>query len=732
MTVGKLNVAFLWHMHQPFYKDILTNEYAMPWVRLHAIKDYYDMVTILEPFENIHQTFNLVPSLIEQIKDYTDNKAQDNVLRLTCKPAGELTIEEKTDILIKLFMANWETMIKIYPRYKNLLEKRGEHISIDKLRIIQNNLTTQDFLDLQVWYNLAWFDPIFKKNDTEIARLIEKNEKFTEEDKNILIAKQMEIMGMILPVYKKFMDKGQIEISISPYYHPILPLLIDTDIARISSPDINLPKEKFQHIEDARWHIEEAVKYYKYIFGTNPKGMWPSEGSVSEEIIPLISENGIKWIATDEKILKNSFYRTGEIFKSDSLYRAYRVEKNNRAINIVFRDLAISDKIGFIYSNWKARDAVNDFVEYLYSIKNRLPCNYENYLVSIILDGENAWEYYPKDGREFLLTLYERLNQEEAFKFVTVSEYLESSAPQKLSYLFPGSWINSNYNIWIGHKEDNMAWDYLSLARKALIKYQNKHIDEKNSNVLTQAWKEIYIAEGSDWCWWYGDEFASLNRMEFDSLFRKHLINVYQLIGEEIPYYLYLPISQKPREIPFTEPTAFINPIIDGKVSHYYEWLSAGFYDIQKISGTMHQTETIIKKIYYGLNYDSIFIRMDLKEKLPPEVWDKTRINIYVLNPRQFKIDIEVSLCDYLTKAALFKENESEMWEKVKDINTVALNEIIEIGILKKDIGLQAFSRIEFMLIVFQGNMEIEHWPIDGTISFGIVPDDLESLVWML
>ncbi|MBI4650192.1 glycoside hydrolase family 57, partial [Candidatus Desantisbacteria bacterium] len=229
MSTGKLNIAFIWHMHQPFYKNLLTNEYAMPWVRLHAIKDYYNMVSILESFPNIHQTFNLVPSLIEQIQDYINNRADDNILRLTRKPSANLTSEEKIDILTKLFMANWETMIKIYPRDRQLLEKRGEHVSLEKLKLIQKNLTNQDFLDLQVWYNLAWFDPVFKKTDNEIKQLIDKNEKFTEEDKTLLINKQLGIMGKILPLYKKFMEKGQIEISVSPYYHPILPLLVNMD-----------------------------------------------------------------------------------------------------------------------------------------------------------------------------------------------------------------------------------------------------------------------------------------------------------------------------------------------------------------------------------------------------------------------------------------------------------------------------------------------------------------------
>ncbi len=735
MTTEKLNIAFVWHMHQPFYKDLSSGEYAMPWVRLHGIKDYYDMVAILEPYTNIHQTFNLVPSLIEQILDYLKNNAQDNVLKLTRKPASELTREDKIDILTKLFMANWETMIKIYPRYRNLLEKRGEHISMEKLKIIQKSLTTQDFLDLQVWYNLAWFDPIFKKSDPELVRLINKNDKFTEEDKNIVINKQFEILSMILPIYKKFMDKGQIEVSISPYYHPILPLLADTDIARISSPYLTLPKERFQHIEDARWHIEKAVQFYKDIFNASPKGMWPSEGSVSEDIISLIAENGIKWIATDENILSRTLNVpirnfAGDVMNYDLFYKAYTVEKNNHSLNIIFRDIKLSDKIGFIYSKWNAKDAVNDFMNNLHQIRNSLYGNSNSHLVSIILDGENAWEYYPDDGRDFLISLYERLNEEKYFQCVTVSEYIEKADNiEKLNHLFPGSWINNNFNIWIGHREDNLAWDYLSIARKKLVEFQKEHPEEKYKDQIAMAWKEIYIAEGSDWCWWYGDDHSSENDSEFDNLFRQHLTNIYRILGLEIPHYLYLPIK-KSEEIVSLEPAAFINPIIDGNISHYYEWLSSGYYDILNIGGAMHRSETIIKKIYYGFNEENIYIRIDPSKKFGTETWDNITISLYILNPKQYKVDMQVSLCDYFIKAFLYKEKDQESWEIIKKIETVAIHNIIEISIPKKDIEIINNSKFEFMLIVLRENLELERWPIEGPIGFFIKENDYESLIW--
>ncbi|MEW6409533.1 MAG: glycoside hydrolase family 57 protein, partial [Nitrospirota bacterium] len=373
-----LYINFIWHMHQPYYKDPETGDYVLPWVRLHGIKDYYDMVAILRDFPEIKATFNIVPSLLSQIKDYVENGATDRCLIHTLVPADSLDLENKVFILNNFFLANWDNMIKIYSRYNELLSKRGYNVVKGEIERISRYFSTQDFLDLQVWFNLAWFDPLFKDKDPFLSYLIKKGRDFTEEEKSGLIEKQKEILSLIIPEYRKAESSAQIELSTSPFYHPILPLLCDTNIAKASMPDINLPKIRFSHSEDAVEHINRAVAYHYEIFGKKPKGMWPSEGAVSESIIPIAVNAGIEWIATDEDILSRSLGINiekdpfGGVKKPDILYKPYRlsggeikkltISPPKGGVSIFFRDHTLSDLIGFVYSKWDYRNAVEDFI----------------------------------------------------------------------------------------------------------------------------------------------------------------------------------------------------------------------------------------------------------------------------------------------------------------------------------------------------------------------------------
>ncbi|MGA2193462.1 MAG: glycoside hydrolase family 57 protein, partial [Nitrospirota bacterium] len=552
MGAGPLNIAFLWHMHQPFYKDLVTGKYAMPWVRLHGIKDYYDMVHLLRDYPKINQNFNLVPSLVDQIIDYSEKGATGIYLEHSLKPATELDRSEKIFILRNFFLANWDNMIKPYPRYWELLLKRGKDVSDLELGRMSRYFSDQDFLDLQVWFNLAWFDPLFKDNDQFLKELIQKGRDYDEGEKKLLIEKQREVMKLILPEYREMWDLGRIEVSATPYYHPILPLLCDTEIARVSSPGLPLP-QRFRHPEDAKEQVSRALRRFNEVFGRRPVGMWPSEGSVSEEIIPIVADEGIGWIATDEEILAKSLDIvldrdfSGVSKKPEVLYRPYRALKDGCGVNIFFRDHTLSDLIGFVYSKWDPKNAVDDFMGRLRRIRKDLSQKRSDGVVTIILDGENAWEHYRNDGRDFLCRLYERLSQDDEFVSVTMSRYLEKfPKPDVLPKLWPGSWIGHNFNIWIGHEEDNAAWDAVSKARQDVLEFeQEPDIDREK---LKLAWEEIYIAEGSDWCWWYGDDHSSENDREFDELFRKHLVNVYALLGKTPPDSLFIPIIREDRK----------------------------------------------------------------------------------------------------------------------------------------------------------------------------------------
>ncbi|MFH0936043.1 MAG: glycoside hydrolase family 57 protein [Candidatus Omnitrophota bacterium] len=514
-----LYLAFIWHMHQPYYKNLLTQEAELPWVRLHGVKDYLDMLQILHKYPKIQQTFNLVPSLIEQVEDYINGTVREKYLELSFKPAAELTADEKKFILKNFFSINKERVISLFPRYMELYAKRAAH----------KEFSAQDYMDLQVWFNLSWIDPSFRKKTPELKKLTAKARFYSEEDKRVVLEKQIAILGEIIPAYKKFLSGGQIEISVNPYYHPILPLLYNTDSTKSANPAAILPGTKFSYPADVKAQIEEAVEFYKSRFGSAPRGMWPSEEAVSEEILPLVMQAGINWIVTDEAIL----FKSLNLNKRDTglLYQPHRLSRREGGLNIIFRDRNLSDLIGFVYHKLKAKDAVSDFTKHLKNtaaaFKNR------DILVTVAMDGENAWEYYANDGHDFLELLYENLSECKFIRTTTVSEYLKKFPPKKeIPALASGSWIFAEFGKWIGNPYKLRAWEWLAAARKELEQVNN---EEK----LRSARKQIHIAEGSDWFWWYGEDPGG----EFDRLFRMHLSNFYRIIEKNIPEYLNKPLT---------------------------------------------------------------------------------------------------------------------------------------------------------------------------------------------
>ncbi|MDD2680129.1 MAG: glycoside hydrolase family 57 protein [Candidatus Omnitrophica bacterium] len=512
-----LNLAFIFHMHQPYYKDLLTREASLPWVRLHGVKDYLDMVQILEKFPAIRQTFNVVPSLLEQVEDYTSRNIKDKFLELSYKPAKELTREDREFIIKNFFSINKEKVISLFPRYYELYFKKYRH----------QEFNTQDLLDLQVCFNLAWIDPSFRLKIPELRDIAAKGRVFSEEDKHTVLDKQLVILEEIIPDYKKFSASGQVELSVTPYYHPILPLLCSTNAAKEANLQSILPKEEFRYPADALAQIEACVQFYRERFDSAPQGMWPSEESVSEQILPWIIKSGIKWIVTDEAILFKSLKKK----KRDTrlLYQPHLLSREAGELKIIFRDRNLSDLIGFVYHAWKTESAVADFMQHLDNIAKAFED--EDILVTIAMDGENAWEYYTNDGHDFLELLYQRLSASGSIKTTTVGAYLESHpVKSKIKHLSAGSWIYGNFNKWMNHPDKAKAWSWLLEARKELDKLKA----EAPTESLALAWKQIYILEGSDWFWWAGEDPDG----SFDRLFRRHLSNFYALIGVTLPDYL--------------------------------------------------------------------------------------------------------------------------------------------------------------------------------------------------
>jgi len=533
-----LSVCFLWHMHQPVYKNPQDGTYLLPWTRLHAVKDYLDMALLIEAVPGMKAVFNMVPSLLVQLQEYAEGAAEDRFLRCSRMQADKLSDKDRSFLLHHFFMANRQRKIGPSPRYTELLRKRGEDSS--QFSGTAGQFTIQDYLDLQVHFNLAWCGPSLRK-DGEIIQLIKKDSGYTEEEKEVLLSKQDHVLRQILPVMRRLLQNGQIEVSFSPFYHPILPLLCDTEEARRARPETHLPENRFQFPEDAEEQIRLARKFHENVWGRPAEGMWPSEGAVSDRSLDLAIRQGVKWVATDQAILQKSLALQGTappFLSAEDLYSAYEYENPEGRLFLFFRNQILSDLIGFTYSSWDERQAAEDFFSRLLEEKSRLADKNNQYLLSIIMDGENAWEYFPEGGQVFLKTLYQMIVESDQIRPLRFCDYLggqEKISRRALPSLAPGTWIHADFSTWIGERIKNKAWDHLFQARQTLQKWmEGLGSEEKRSKreIIEEALQAIYTAEGSDWFWWMhaGGERPSQERI-FDDLMNLHLIRMYKTIG---------------------------------------------------------------------------------------------------------------------------------------------------------------------------------------------------------
>ena len=622
-----LYVALIWHQHQPLYKSrtAISNyggKYRLPWVRLHGTKDYLDLVLILEKYPQLHQTVNLVPSLILQLEEYATGEAMDAHLALTLTPEEQLTREQKQFIIDYFFDANHHTMIDPYPRYRELYQQKQE---AGKAWCLEN-WTLPDYSDLLAWHNLVWIDPLFR-DDEQIAGWLEKGKGFSLSDRQSIYSKQKEIISRIIPQHKKMQEAGQLEITTTPYTHPILPLLADSDAGRVAVPEMTLPATPFQWHQDIPRHLQKAWNLYVDRFGTQPRGMWPSEQSVSPAILPEVAKQGFQWICSDEAVLgwslQHFFHRdeTGNVYEPELLYRPYRLETPSGDLAIVFRDHRLSDLIGFTYGAMDSQKAATDLVGHLEAIYRCLQQKQateitsleQPWLVTIALDGENCWEFYQEDGRTFLESLYDRLSREKNIKLVSVSEFIQQFPPSvtiENEQLHSGSWVDGNFTTWIGDPSKNRAWEYLNAARELLA--QNPEVTEETH---PEAWEALYAAQGSDWFWWFGEPHHSNHDEMFDQLFREHLATIYQALAEPIPEYLLEPVQIKPKKGDRL-PESFIHPIIDG-IGDEQDWDKAGKIEIGGARGTMHRT-SLIPRLFYGWDHLNFYFRFDLQTGVKP------------------------------------------------------------------------------------------------------------------
>jgi alpha-amylase/alpha-mannosidase (GH57 family) len=723
----QIRLMLLWHMHQPYYKDLVDNRYIMPWVRLHTLKDYYGMVAILRDFPRVHVTFNLVPSLVSQLLDYATATAPEDSYELALKPAAELNEQDKTGLVHYAFQLNHENLLARYPRFVELFE-RSKGGGRDPIAALISGV--EEIRDLQVFSQLAWFDEIYLNEDREIIRLIQKQRRFTEEDKLTIRDKETEIFKSTLEEYSRAAGRGQIEISTSPFYHPILPLLCDTNIGAESSPGLRLPARRFCHPEDARDQLQAAIKLHQRVFGQRPTGLWPSEGSVSDAALGLAAEEGFQWAATDEGILGRSlqtyFHRhsDGRIQDGNRLYQPYRLSACSRPLTLFFRDHALSDLIGFVYHRVDPRTAAHDLVSKIHSAAANTGGS--SAVVSLILDGENAWEYYSGNGREFLKKFYALVEDDPDIRAMTPSEILRDCEPARLSHIAPGSWINANFNVWIGAEEDNRAWDLLSNARNF---FASRSKDPSLApEKIEMARQELWISEGSDWCWWYGPEHSTANDEEFDRLYRQHLGNIYRLLGGKVPDELASPIKRPRRDGKNIAPSALIRPVIDGRETTYFEWLGAGMYIPDARSAAIHEGKQYVEEMSYGSGGKRLYLKLSFRSAFAANQRDfGVRVTLGKENPWRVHLSMSQGT---LARVETWRGDgtaRTDLKSPGSQFVQAAYGTLLEIGIDLTPLHLTPPTQILFQVSVWVEQLPVQVLPRDGSLALALSG---ELLTW--
>ncbi|MGH9452614.1 MAG: glycoside hydrolase family 57 protein [Terriglobia bacterium] len=720
--MARTYLMLLWHMHQPYYKDLVEDRYTMPWVRLHTLKDYFGMVAMLKDFPNVHVTFNLVPSLLAQIEDYANDRAREDAYELAFKPAAQLTAKEREAMVDYAFQLNRENLLSRYPRFVELYERavgNGNIPSAARLTALP------DILDLQVLSQLAWFDEIYLATDPEVVALRVRQRGYTEADKLVLRQKEVELCRRTFEEYRAAAERGQIELSTSPFYHPILPLLCDSDAAVESNPGLRLPNRRFHHAEDARAQLRAAIDLHQRVLQRAPRGLWPSEGSVSEAVLRIAAEEGFAWAATDEGVLGRSlgmgFSRNpdGTVNGGYELYRPHRLATGGQYINLFFRDHELSDLIGFVYSRMDPNIAAHDLFQRIRAAGRSR--GEETAVVSVILDGENAWEYYRENGREFLKSFYGIVSTQDEVRAVTASEALQLVNPGILPRVIPGSWINANFNVWIGAEEDNRAWELLGEARD----YFSAHAGNPGlpAAQVELARQELWVAEGSDWCWWYGPEHSTENDEEFDRLYRKHLSNIYRLLNGSTPDDLAVPIKQ-PRAVGGLNvaPTAFIRPTMDGKITTYFEWLGSGVCSPDDRSGALHGASQHIEAVYYGYNESAVFLRADLKEAFPGEHPEfELRVNFDGDHPARVHAAIRQGA---LAQLAFWRgDQQMKIPDETGEQLQVAYGNIFEAGIDYDLLHLKPGEKTRVQVSLWMNELPVQVVPPEGWLALELTED---------
>ena len=722
----KLSIAFYWHMHQPVYQLTSGGDYLMPWVRLHAVKDYLDMAMWTKKFDKLKLNFNIVPILVDSIIDYAEKGAHDIHSRMTITPENELKQEDKIFILNNFFDANYQTMILTNPEYHRLYQIVQTEGTNDT-----SIFTNQEYADLMALFNLAWIDPSYKTSIPELKKLIKKGKNYTLEDRINIIEIQRDIIRKIIPSTKKLVEKNKIEITTSPYYHPILPILLDyKNIKKNQIPDDDISNLKTEL--DAKVQTEMALDRIEEVFGKRPRGIWPSEHCVNGKTLELLSSLGVEWSISDEGILANSINFEfehdfkGYLKEPYHLLKTYRYKTKNTDLKMIFRDSAIPNLISFEYQNHNPIATANDLYDRIKVLQSKILSSPDReHLLTIALDGENCWATSLEDGASFLKTLYTLITEDETLETVLISDYLDNTKEDKpLNKIAAGSWMNRNFKLWIDEPVKDIAWTYLKRVRQDFSNFVKR--EPLNPNIEL-ARRELFICEGSDWFWWYGEPNDSGRDNIFDFLFRTHLKNIYRYLDLDTPKYLDDPISNISTTKPSKYPKSLISPEINGKFVTTEEdiWNNAGFIEIP--DGPVLRESKLFDKIRFGNDENYFYLKFNLNKYLrensdlsrrtyqmyiylrkasnrqvlaPVRLINKTQ-NISPVSMEKFHNEIQIAIRnDKLQLLRIIKAIPGDMWvlEQAKTIET-AYDEVLDVKIPFELLDIKNGETLEFLFV---------------------------------
>jgi alpha-amylase/alpha-mannosidase (GH57 family) len=721
-----MNVVVLWHMHQPYYVNPLTKKAMMPWVRLHAAKGYLDMIDVVTAHPDLRVNFNFTPVLVRQILELVNNEVEDTWETLSRKPAAQLDNDDHRHLLENFFKINWDTLVRPMPRYADLLAKRGPNYTLAKLDSIVRVFTEQDFRDLQTLYNLQWCGYSAFRRFPDLKALKDKGENFTEQEKNMVLDIHREILALVLPEYRAASERGQIELTTTPYFHPIMPLVYDTHIARRCQPQSPLPST-FSAPEDVRAQLRLAQELHEKVFGQRARGLWPSEGSIAPEIVPLMVDAGFEYFCSDEgnlfRSLKNDPAWNTRHIDHVELFQGWRIYAYDKTIQALFRDRPLSDFIGFDAARNETSKAVAHLID---NLKNTAKVATSDYQVApLILDGENAWEAFMDGGEAFLNAFYDALTSTPELQTRRIGDYFDQYPSRvETCYLHSGSWIRSDFDIWIGDPEENKGWEWLKETRHFLVeRIAQGSVPPEQAE---KAWWEIYAAEGSDWFWWYGPDFTIDTDFLFDELFRLHLQNVYKILGVEPPAHLDVPICLPSADLGYSQPLRLLEPSISTGTERYFNWLGAGVLDLTKQQTAMFQGDRIGRKLLFGFGTDDFFLRLDLSRH--PEA-----ITVRFLLPHPARVT--------LRQASASSKIDVHFETSVDGVAFVptpashlraSWSKSLIIAVPRNLLRVEPGHEFAFFVQLLEGGLQRERYPERGAIELRAPGKDFESEQWFV